>query len=88
MKKALKILKKLIIGFFVLLLVVLVGGYIAIKVVVTKDFVATKIEQNINGRVEIGDVLEHVALPADAVGATRCRVAVDEAPVPRTGHRR
>jgi len=56
MKKALKILKKLIIGFFVLLLVVLVGGYIAIKVVVTKDFVATKIEQNINGRVEIGDI--------------------------------
>lgn len=34
----------------------MVGGYIAIKVVVTKDFVATKIEENINGRVEIQDI--------------------------------
>lgn len=56
MKKLLKILKKVIIGFFVLLVVVVVGGYIAIKVVVTKDFVASKIEQNINGRVEIADI--------------------------------
>ncbi len=56
MKKALKILKKIIIGFFILLVVIGVGGYIAIKLVVTKDFVASKIEQNINGRVEIADI--------------------------------
>jgi hypothetical protein len=56
MKKALKILKKVLIGFGILLLVIMIGGYIAIKVVVTKDFVATKIEENINGRVEIKDI--------------------------------
>lgn len=56
MKKALSILKKIVLGFFVLLLAVMVGGYIAIKVVVTKDFIATKIEENINGRVEIKDI--------------------------------
>ncbi|MFO1526177.1 MAG: hypothetical protein U1F16_09415 [Turneriella sp.] len=46
MKKILRIFKKVLIGFFVLLLVIMIGGYIAIKVVVTKDFIATKIEQN------------------------------------------
>lgn len=56
MKKALKLIKRILIGFVVLLVVIMVGGYIAIKVVVTKDFVATKIEQNINGRVEIKDI--------------------------------
>lgn len=56
MKKILRIFKKVLIGFFVLLLVIMIGGYIAIKVVVTKDFIATKIEQNINGRVEIKDI--------------------------------
>jgi hypothetical protein len=56
MKKALKILKKVLLGFGVLMLVVMIGGFIAIKVVVTKDFVATKIEENINGRVEIQDI--------------------------------
>ncbi|HRP69340.1 MAG TPA: hypothetical protein PLY93_07400 [Turneriella sp.] len=56
MKKALKILKKVILGFFALLFVIMIGGYIAIKVVVTKDFIATKIEENTNARVEIGDI--------------------------------
>ena len=56
MKKLVKILKKVVVGFLILMLVVMIGGYLAIKFVVTKDFVATKIEQNINGRVEIGDI--------------------------------
>ena len=56
MKKVLKLLKRILIGVGVLLVVIMVGGFIAIKVVVTKDFVATKIEQNINGRVEIKDI--------------------------------
>lgn len=56
MKKALGILKKVLIGFGVFLVVVMIAGFIAIKVVVTKDFVATKIEENINGRVEIKDI--------------------------------
>ncbi|MFZ5627632.1 MAG: hypothetical protein ACOY5B_00775 [Spirochaetota bacterium] len=56
MKKALRILKKVLLGFGILVVVVMVGGFIAIKAVVTKDFVATKIEENINGRVEIKDI--------------------------------
>ncbi len=56
MKKLLRILKKVALGFGALLLVIMIGGFIAIKVVVTKDFVATKIEENINGRVEIQDI--------------------------------
>lgn len=56
MKKSLKILKKVLIGFGIFLLVVMIASFIAIKVVVTKDFVATKIEENINGRVEIKDI--------------------------------
>ncbi|GAB4435527.1 MAG: hypothetical protein OHK0011_18710 [Turneriella sp.] len=56
MKKALRILKKVLLGFGILIVVVMVGGFIAIKAVVTKDFIATKIEENINGRVEIKDI--------------------------------
>ena len=56
MKKSLKILKKVLLGLGILIVVVMVGGFIAIKAVVTKDFVATKIEENINGRVEIQDI--------------------------------
>jgi len=56
MKKALRILKKVLLGFVILILVIMIGGFIAIKVVVTKDFIATKIEENINGRVEIKDI--------------------------------
>ncbi|HNL09377.1 MAG TPA: hypothetical protein PKM44_02620 [Turneriella sp.] len=56
MKKALRILKKVLLGFGILIVVIMVGGFIAIKAVVTKDFIATKIEENINGRVEIKDI--------------------------------
>ncbi|HMV34399.1 MAG TPA: hypothetical protein PLF85_01245 [Turneriella sp.] len=56
MKKALRILKKVLLGFGILIVVIMVGGFIALKAVVTKDFIATKIEENINGRVEIKDI--------------------------------
>jgi hypothetical protein len=56
MKRAWRILKKVLLGFGILIVVVMIGAFIAIKVVVTKDFIATKIEENINGRVEIKDI--------------------------------
>lgn len=56
MKKVLRIIKKALSGFIILFVVVMVGLFITIKYVVTKDFVATKIEENINGRVEIQDI--------------------------------
>lgn len=56
MKKTLRILKKVLLATGILIVVIMIGGFIAIKTVVTKDFVATKIEENINGRVEIKDI--------------------------------
>ncbi len=49
-------LKKVAIGVVALLIVILIGTGVAIKMIVTKDFIAQVIEDNINGRVEIGDI--------------------------------
>jgi len=42
-------------GFGVFVALIIITG-IAIKIIVTKDFIATKIEEAINGRVEIRDI--------------------------------
>lgn len=56
MKKTLRLVKKFLIYFSAFLVVVIIAAGIILKVVVTKDFVATQIENNINGRVEIKDI--------------------------------
>ena len=51
-----KIAKKIVLSVVVLFLAIVIGLGIAIKIIVTKDFVATQIENQINGRVEIADI--------------------------------
>jgi len=51
-----KIAKKIVLSVVGLFLVIVIGLGIAIKIIVTKDFVATQIENQINGRVEISDI--------------------------------
>lgn len=49
-------MKKIAIILVSFLIIVIVGAGIAIKLFVTKDFIAQTIEDNINGRVEIGEI--------------------------------
>lgn len=56
MKKILKFIKWGSLSLVGLFLVVIIVGGILVKSFVTKDFVATIIEDNINGRVEIRDI--------------------------------
>ncbi|MCB1200458.1 MAG: hypothetical protein KDK41_07415 [Leptospiraceae bacterium] len=56
MNKKLRLIRNIAIGFFGLFFILIIVAGITVKMVVTKDFVATKIEENINGRVEIKDI--------------------------------